>query len=114
MNCPNCKGEMLEMPALEDDSILSYFLCIDCVPYVRIIKHCMYRVPKNVGDISRQTTVLWCTKMNKPCNVTSDLETGYVYCPQIREWQEKQAGWVKGQNRVFEEQLKKDHKIFAE
>jgi len=94
---------MLEFPVGEDESILSYFLCIDCVPYVRIVQHCEFRVPKYVGeDLSNQEIVLWCTKMDKPCNVESDGETGYVYCPQIREWQESQADWVKGQNRDFE------------
>lgn len=100
---------MLEFPISEEHKkVLSYLLCIDCVPYVRIIKHCKRRIPKYVGeDLSNQKIVLWCKKMDAECNVTSCPKTGYVFCPQIREWQEQQADWVKGQNRKFEEKHKK-------
>ena len=108
MKCPFCGSEMLEFPMYENHrKILSYFLCIDCVPYVRIVQYCKWRVPKYVGeDLSNQEIVLWCSKIDKPCNVESDAKTGYVYCPQIREWGEKQASWAKGQNRDFEEKQK--------
>lgn len=106
MNCPKCGSKMFEFPILEErEKILSYFICIDCVPYVRIIKHCDWRMPKYVGeDLSNQKLVLWCTKMDAKCNVESCPITGYVFCPQIREWQEQEADWVKGQNFNFEDE----------
>lgn len=97
MNCPNCKGKMLEMPIWEDRrKIMEYFLCIDCVPYIRVVKFCMHRRVKYGRP--------WCIKMDKLCNVESCPTTGYVFCPQIREWQEEEADWVKGQNRNFEDE----------
>lgn len=96
---------MLDMPILEDKEILHYYLCIDCLPYVRIVKHCKWRKPKNIckpNSLVIERTALWCEKMDAECNVESCPTTGYVFCPQIREWQEKQADWVKGQNADFE------------
>ena len=95
MKCPSCGSEMLKFPVMGDEDVLSYYCCIDCVPPVRIIEFCTHRRIKYGRP--------WCTKMSKPCNPESDAETGYIYCPQIREWQEQQADWVKGQNKEFEE-----------
>jgi len=95
MNCPSCGNKMLEMPVWNwQRKIIEYYLCIDCVPYVRVIKFCAHRRVKHGRP--------WCTKMDKLCNEKSDPETGYVFCPQIRDWQEQQIDWVKGQNREFE------------
>jgi len=55
----------------------------------------------------------WCfhPKLDGPCDPTSDKETGYIFCPQIREWQEKQADWVKRQNEEFEEKHKEQLRL---
>lgn len=96
MNCPNCGSKMLEFPIWEiRRTVMEYYLCIDCVPYVRIIEFCTHRRVKYGRP--------WCTKMNKLCNPTSCPTTGYVFCPQIREWQEQAASWTKAQNKEFEE-----------
>lgn len=90
MKCPHCGNEMLKMPVWNwQRKLMEYYLCIDCVPYVRIVKHCKWRDPKNIrkpNSLVIERTALWCKKMDAECNVESCPTTGYVFCPQIREW----------------------------
>lgn len=55
----------------------------------------------------------WCTKMECFCNPSSSPE-GYIFCPQIREWQEKNLDWVKAFNHEFEKKLKAKKKAHLE
>lgn len=93
MKCPKCGSKMLEFPCLVTNPELEYWLCLDC--RTRILRKCKW--------MKRDGT---CRKMNKPCNLTSDKEIGYVFCPQIREWGEQSASWVAAQNREYEEKHK--------
>jgi hypothetical protein len=96
---------MLEMPIYDRErEIMEYYLCLSCV--VRTIVKCKWTQPTSIHpDIS------WCSKIDEPCRVDSDPKTGYVFCPQIREWQEQQCSWAKAQNREFERKRKEQLKL---
>jgi len=78
LKCPQCNGEMLKAPILNSDEIMEYFLCIDCNPYVRILKRCKWQ--------EMRSGIAFCNLNHRLCNVNR--------CPQIREWKIKSASWV--------------------
>jgi len=98
MNCPKCGNPMLKMPVWDSErKVMEYYLCLDCV--MRVIVKCKWRLE---AVRTSPFTLWWCSKTDEPCRLDSDPETGYVFCPQIREWQEKNCGWLRRQNREFE------------
>jgi len=114
LKCPKCGKEMIEMPVGIREPCLRYWLCFDCV-YREIIE-CKWQSKATLRSAflkargEEEPTFEWCNhpKRDEPCSVESDRETGYVFCPQIREWQEKSASWAKAQNREFEEKRRKE------
>jgi hypothetical protein len=101
MKCLKCGKEMLEMPILVKEPVMRYWLCFWCV--YRIIIRCKWIRPTSIHP-----NISWCSKIDEPCRIDSEPETGYIYCPQIREWQEQSVSWAKAQNREFEEKRKKE------
>lgn len=102
MNCPKCGRQMLDFPSFDEQrEALTYWLCLDCM--TRIIKKCKWQFAhvQSLGE----SDFFWCMKMDALCNTKSE-PCGYHRCPQIREWGEQQADWVKGKNLKFEEREK--------
>lgn len=110
MKCPKCSKKMLDFPSFDEQrKVLTYWLCLDCM--TRIIKKCKWRVIVFTQYPSDE--FYWCMKINKLCNTKSE-PCGYHRCPQIREWGEQQADWVKGKNLKFEEKERKEKRYQRE